>query len=62
MYRLSGPQERLQSNAVPGSSFFREDVKSFIRFHFAKEVATLQLALEKLEALPTLVKERYGLK
>lgn len=38
---------------VPGSSFFREPVKHLIRFHFAKEEATLREAgvrLEKLKA------------
>lgn len=37
--------------AVPGSSFFREPVKHFVRFHFAKEDTTLQAALNKLESL-----------
>ena len=36
---------------VPGSSFFREDVHHLIRFHFAKEDATLQDALNRLESL-----------
>ena len=34
--------------AVPGSSFFREDVNHLIRFHFAKQDETLQKALENL--------------
>ncbi len=34
--------------AVPGSSFFREDVNHLIRFHFAKQDETLQMALERL--------------
>jgi aspartate/methionine/tyrosine aminotransferase len=38
--------------AVPGSSFFRENVNHLIRFHFAKRKETLQAALEKLEMLP----------
>ena len=33
---------------VPGSSFFREPEHRFIRFHFAKEEATLRAAGEKL--------------
>ena len=37
--------------AVPGSSFFREDVNNLIRFHFAKKDATLQEALNRLEGL-----------
>lgn len=34
--------------AVPGSSFFREPEKRYIRFHFAKQDATLQGALDRL--------------
>lgn len=34
--------------AVPGSSFFREDVNHLIRFHFAKKDETLQAALDRL--------------
>jgi aminotransferase len=34
--------------AVPGSSFFREDVNHLIRFHFAKQDATLNTALDRL--------------
>jgi aminotransferase len=37
--------------AVPGSSFFREDVHHLIRFHFAKKVDTLTEALNRLERL-----------
>jgi len=37
--------------AVPGSSFFREDVRHLIRLHFAKKQETLELALEKLSGL-----------
>ncbi|ERL22064.1 aminotransferase, class I/II [Oribacterium sp. oral taxon 078 str. F0263] len=37
--------------AVPGSSFFREPVKQFIRFHFAKRDETLLEALNRLESL-----------
>jgi aminotransferase len=35
--------------AVPGSSFFKEDVNHFIRFHFAKNIETLTEALKRLE-------------
>lgn len=35
--------------AVPGSSFFREDEKRFIRLHFAKKADTLTEALNRLE-------------
>lgn len=34
--------------AVPGSSFFREDVNHLIRFHFAKRDETLKAALDRL--------------
>ena len=37
--------------AVPGSSFFQEDVRHLIRFHFAKKQETLGLALERLSNL-----------
>jgi aminotransferase len=37
--------------AVPGSSFFREPVRHLIRFHFAKQVATLHQAGERLIGL-----------
>lgn len=34
--------------AVPGSSFFKEKENRYIRFHFAKQDATLQNALDRL--------------
>lgn len=34
--------------AVPGSSFFKEDVNNYIRFHFAKQDETLIKALDRL--------------
>lgn len=37
--------------AVPGSSFFKEDVHHLIRFHFAKQDKTLQEAIERLSTL-----------
>ncbi len=37
--------------AVPGSSFFREDVNNLIRFHFAKKDETLKEAIRRLEKL-----------
>lgn len=36
---------------VPGSSFFREDVNNYIRFHFAKKDDTLKEAFRRLEGL-----------
>jgi len=37
--------------AVPGSSFFRENINSYIRFHFAKNEDTLREAVSRLSAL-----------
>lgn len=37
--------------AVPGSSFFREDVNHLIRLHFAKKTETLEDALNRLSTL-----------
>ena len=34
--------------AVPGSSFFKEDVHNYVRLHFAKTDATLHAALDRL--------------
>jgi len=34
--------------AVPGSSFFKEDVSNYVRFHFAKKDETLNEALNRL--------------
>lgn len=43
--------EHVKVAAVPGSSFFKEDIHNIIRFHFAKEDATLNEALTRLSAL-----------
>lgn len=43
--------EKVGVAAVPGSSFFREDVRSYIRFHFAKKEDTLHEAGRRLLAL-----------
>lgn len=43
--------------AVPGSSFFREDVNHLVRFHFAKKDDTLLSALDRLSDL----REKAGL-
>jgi len=40
--------EKVGVGAVPGSSFFRENVNHLIRLHFAKREETLQGALERL--------------
>jgi aspartate/methionine/tyrosine aminotransferase len=42
--------------AVPGSSFFKEPENRFIRLHFAKNDDTLEEALNRLEAMPRLMK------
>ena len=34
--------------AVPGSSFFKEPLNNYIRFHFAKKDDTLKSALDRL--------------
>ncbi len=43
--------------AVPGSSFFRENVNNLIRLHFARSKETLDLALERLAKLSDILKE-----
>ena len=40
--------ERVGVGAVPGSSFFKENVKHLIRLHFAKKDETLIAALDRL--------------
>ena len=42
--------------AVPGSSFFREEVNHLIRLHFAREKSTLDEALARLSKLQELLK------
>lgn len=44
--------------AVPGSSFFREQVNHLIRFHFAKKDDTLNEALNRLETLREKIPEK----
>jgi aspartate/methionine/tyrosine aminotransferase len=46
--------------AVPGSSFFKEEVNHLIRFHFAKNKETLSEALKRLENLRSKAKEHYN--
>ena len=36
---------------VPGSSFFRENVRGIVRLHFAKKDETLFEALERLSGM-----------
>lgn len=42
--------------AVPGSSFFNEDVNNLIRFHFARSEEVLEEAVERLSKLKELTK------
>ena len=42
--------------AVPGSSFFRENVNNLIRLHFAREEKTLDEALSRLSKMADLLK------
>ena len=44
--------------AVPGSSFFRENVNNLIRLHFAKKDETLNEALNRLENIRRKIKPR----
>lgn len=46
--------------AVPGSSFFREDVNHLIRFHFAKKDDTLLEAIKRLETLREKAEQATG--
>ena len=48
--------EKVGVGAVPGSSFFREDVNHLIRFHFAKQDATLLQALDRLSEIKSRMK------
>jgi len=45
--------------AVPGSSFFRDNVNHLIRFHFAKKEETLAEAVKRLEKLKDKARERW---
>lgn len=48
--------EKVGVGAVPGSSFFRENVNHLIRFHFAKQDDTLKEALDRLSGIRVLRK------
>lgn len=47
---------KVKVGAVPGSSFFKEDVNNLIRFHFAKTYETLISALNNLSSIKKLMK------
>ncbi len=49
--------EQIGVAAVPGSSFFKEDVNHLIRLHFARSEETLAEALRRLEKLAALLKD-----
>ena len=44
--------------AVPGSSFFKEPENRYIRFHFAKQDATLNAALDRLAEIKNKMKRK----
>lgn len=48
--------EKVGVGAVPGSSFFRENVNHLIRFHFAKQDETLKTALDRLSNIRSKMK------
>ena len=43
--------EKVGVGAVPGSAFFREDINSYMRLHFAKSEETLNEALNRLQGI-----------
>ena len=45
---------RVGVGAVPGSSFFKDDVNNLIRLHYAKNDSTLEAALERLSGIDVL--------
>lgn len=47
--------EHIGVAAVPGSSFFRENVNNLVRLHFARRESTLDEALSRLSKLWKLV-------
>jgi aminotransferase len=48
---------KVRIGAVPGSSFFREDVNHLIRLHFAKKIETLNEALNLLANMKSAMKK-----
>lgn len=50
--------KEVKVGAVPGSTFFKEDVNHLIRLHFAKRDETLQLALKNLSEIHIKAKKR----
>ncbi|WP_312653450.1 pyridoxal phosphate-dependent aminotransferase [Aminipila sp.] len=50
--------KEVKVGAVPGSTFFKENVNHLIRLHFAKRDETLQLALDNLSEIHIKAKKR----
>lgn len=50
--------KEVKVGAVPGSTFFKEDINHLIRLHFAKRDETLQLALNNLSDIHIKAKKR----
>lgn len=50
--------KEVKVGAVPGSTFFKEEVNHYIRLHFAKKDETLELALKNLSTIYTKAKNR----
>ena len=48
--------EKVGVAAVPGTSFFMEDVRDIVRLHYAKKDETLYEALERLAT----IKQKLG--
>lgn len=51
--------EKVGVGAVPGSSFFHENVNNLIRFHFAKKDETLREALSRLQDIRKKMERRW---
>lgn len=49
--------EKVGVGAVPGSSFFREDVNQLVRLHFAKRESTLTEALNRMEKMKKVMRK-----
>ena len=45
---------------VPGSSFFKENIQNYVRFHFAKSDATLNEAIDRLSRLREMRENRIN--
>ena len=45
---------------VPGSSFFKENIQNYVRFHFAKSDATLNEAIDRLSRLRDMRENRIN--